>query len=73
MQFKNGDLVRLKSGGPVMTVQFIRDGYAQDAECAWFICKTNKLASFAHDSLEKYESVEPNTKLNTTSVASIVY
>jgi len=34
MNFKEGDVVQLKSGGPSMTVkQLCRDG---DLQCAWF-------------------------------------
>lgn len=40
-QFKKGDVVQLKSGGPCMTIQDI-DDYSQDesgelsASCVWF-------------------------------------
>lgn len=34
MSFKVGDVVRMKSGGPMMTVIKIRDG--GELECAWF-------------------------------------
>ena len=33
MDFSAGDIVRLKSGGPRMTIRWIEDG---DAYCEWF-------------------------------------
>ncbi|MBN4983893.1 DUF2158 domain-containing protein [Stenotrophomonas maltophilia] len=33
MEFKLGDKVKLKSGGPVMTVSSVSD---KDVECQWF-------------------------------------
>jgi uncharacterized protein YodC (DUF2158 family) len=30
---KSGDVVKLKSGGPAMTITVLRDGYAM---CSWF-------------------------------------
>lgn len=73
MQHKKGDLVRLKSGGPVMTVQFIRDGYELVAECTWFVGDNTKTGSFSGDSLEKIEPGELKAKFKPTSAASIMY
>jgi uncharacterized protein YodC (DUF2158 family) len=39
MEFKEGDLVRLKSGGPVMTVEEL---YDEDLSCVWFEKVGNK-------------------------------
>ena len=37
MDFKAGDLVKLKSGGPVMTVQSVGDQYGEPMVwCVWF-------------------------------------
>lgn len=37
MEFKVGDTVRLKSGGPVMAVDFLRtDGSVDSVGCCWF-------------------------------------
>ncbi len=39
MEFKEGDVVRLKSGGPPMTVEQI---YDEDISCVWFEKVGNK-------------------------------
>lgn len=36
--FKVGDVVRLKSGGPKMTVSHIKDG---NVWCTWFVGETD--------------------------------
>ncbi len=37
-EIKAGDNVQLKSGGPVMTVNFVEnDGSTEIAACSWFI------------------------------------
>jgi len=38
MEFKIGDLVKLKSGGPTMTVEDIGPNFAEETTvyCAWF-------------------------------------
>jgi uncharacterized protein YodC (DUF2158 family) len=55
-EFRAGDLVQLKSGGPKMTVDFYReelDVYI----CSWFDHKhERKQDSFAPDTLEKMET-----------------
>ena len=35
-QFKEGDVVRLKSGGPKMTVEWVSDVTPPLAGCVWF-------------------------------------
>jgi uncharacterized protein YodC (DUF2158 family) len=42
-KFKTGDLVQLKSGGPIMTV--VDTGYA-DLVCSWFAGKKHEKGSF---------------------------
>ena len=53
-QFKNGDVVRLKSGGPKMTVENIaRDATGSlYAWCVWFDTSGRQGASFNPDALE---------------------
>jgi len=46
---KVGDVVRLKSGGPAMTVDFI-DG--EQVTCVWFEKTKEKRATFSKGSLE---------------------
>lgn len=47
-KFKTGDLVQLKSGGPVMTVKE-RDSWGY--KCQWFAGKKLDIGSFPEDSL----------------------
>ena len=35
-QFNPGDLVKLKSGGPTMTVEQVRTDLAGKLQCVWF-------------------------------------
>jgi uncharacterized protein YodC (DUF2158 family) len=54
MEFKPGDVVRLKSGGPPkMTVQ--GDSDAGDVLCQWFENGKVEIGTFAPASLEKIE------------------
>ena len=61
-RFSVGDLVKLKSGGPIMTV----DGYAtfdpDQVICKWFSSKKLNSGHFSEDSLEKAETVEVDDK-----------
>jgi uncharacterized protein YodC (DUF2158 family) len=60
MEFKVGDVVRLKSGGPAMTIASIdREGPVR-CYCVWFVVQANGLpdgkpetGSFAADTLTK--------------------
>lgn len=50
VQFQVGDLVVLKSGGPVMTVHYVDpDG---SCSCTWFAGKKNENAHFQGATLE---------------------
>lgn len=62
-QFQKGDVVQLKSGGPLMTVERVgafgggmspRAAF-EGAECVWFEGANVKRESFPHETLEKYE------------------
>jgi uncharacterized protein YodC (DUF2158 family) len=46
--FEGGDKVRLKSGGPIMTVQVAPDHMAY---CVWFVGDKPNHGTFAQDSL----------------------
>jgi uncharacterized protein YodC (DUF2158 family) len=56
MVFKVGDVVRLKSGGPKMTVQsvgdFSREGLKVGVLCVWFRGEDRQQSIFHPDSLE---------------------
>lgn len=49
---KVGDLVILKSGGPLMTIERIRGG---EAQCIWFIGNQKEKENFRLVTLKKYE------------------
>jgi len=55
-KFKAGQIVRLKSGGPKMTVQgYVHlgmDVYIDDVRCKWFVGNADKVGDFHEDSLE---------------------
>ncbi|WP_277023480.1 YodC family protein [Paracoccus hibiscisoli] len=54
--FKSGDIVELKSGGPAMTIED-QGTYSgiRKASCVWFVnMQERKEALFAVDALKKY-------------------
>lgn len=56
---KPGDLVKLKSGGPVMTLGGVGGAYTSEARCFWFVGSEMKSASFPPEALEKGEKATP--------------
>jgi len=50
-ELKIGDVVKLKSGGPKMTVT--RCDVAKKVECVWFLEGRSEVGYFPPDSLEK--------------------
>lgn len=57
MELKIGDTVRLKSGGPVMTIEDIGTPQYSDAPtawCVWFEKTDVKKGSFPMAALDKY-------------------
>lgn len=57
MSFKPGNLVKLKSGGPLMTVR-TTDREGLDVRCDWFdVTNDYKTAWFASDSLQLQNEV----------------
>lgn len=54
--FKVGDIVKLKSGGPDMTVRIVPDSIGKTYTCQWFAAKKLEQGSFPGASLE---SVKP--------------
>lgn len=53
--WKIGDLVRLKSGGPKMTVNAIQGRTGNIIVCTWFVGTDFKEAEFSPDALEKWQ------------------
>jgi uncharacterized protein YodC (DUF2158 family) len=49
-QFKSGDLVQLRGGGPRMTVSFYTVG--DQVQCKWFVGETLTKAEFSEGELE---------------------
>jgi uncharacterized protein YodC (DUF2158 family) len=47
--FKNGDVVQLKSGGPLMTVSEV---IGNDVHCRWFVGNEEKSSSFSSEMLK---------------------
>lgn len=51
-EIKAGDTVQLKSGGPVMTADWVGDNYGtMTANCTWFVGNKKDNASFPVTSL----------------------
>ncbi len=53
--FNVGDVVRLKSGGPKMTVEYIDPGSdaGMKVDCVWFEDRKREIGTFAAAALEK--------------------
>lgn len=51
-KFKIGDVVKLKSGGPDMTVRSAPDNPGQVYQCQWFAGKKLEQGAFREESLE---------------------
>jgi uncharacterized protein YodC (DUF2158 family) len=60
-QFKVGDIVQLKSGGPMMSVQNINKGDTyKPIECSWFAGKKHETARFSAETLKHASSPDEN-------------
>jgi uncharacterized protein YodC (DUF2158 family) len=59
-EFKKGDIVRLKSGGPSMTVERISDSSMVEnpVKCQWFAGHKLQEGWFAPESIELVEESE---------------
>jgi uncharacterized protein YodC (DUF2158 family) len=63
--FKPGDLAKLKSGGPTMSVAtYDKSGRAY---CYWFVGTARKEGSFSDDSLEPADQDSPTTPITAKS------
>lgn len=52
-EFAVGDIVKLKSGGPDMTVRTVPHSGSDYYDCQWFAGKKLELGRFPFDSLEQ--------------------
>ncbi|RQV96945.1 DUF2158 domain-containing protein [bacterium] len=59
-EFKVGDIVRLKSGGPDMTIESTNSLYSGDYDCQWFAGKKLETGSFKEETLIAVDSKETN-------------
>jgi uncharacterized protein YodC (DUF2158 family) len=74
--FKSGDLVVLKSGGPVMTIDTVNTDIFDDSKitgvlCAWFVGTRLERVRFDHSAIEPAQTetvVAPETAAPQTSV-----
>jgi uncharacterized protein YodC (DUF2158 family) len=74
--FKSGDLVVLKSGGPVMTIDTVNTDIFDDSKitgvlCAWFVGTRLERVRFDHSEIEPAQTetvVAPETAAPQTSV-----
>lgn len=57
MNWKVGDVVQLKSGGPAMTVTYYGPGFSRDTivTCQWFVNNEQKSGDFPPEALKAYE------------------
>ena len=58
-KFAVGDIVKLKSGGPEMTVQTVPDSSGQYYNCQWFAGKKLESGRFPANSLESATAAKP--------------
>lgn len=56
IQFKPGDVVKLKSGGPIMTIQSVNEN---SAYCVWFDGTKIKERDFVLDVLVLHSNIPP--------------
>jgi uncharacterized protein YodC (DUF2158 family) len=57
-KFEVGETVKLKSGGPVMTVRFAASATSGGYTCQWFAGKKLEQGQFAEESLVKAEPTQ---------------
>lgn len=57
-KFEVGDIVKIKSGGPDMTVQALPRATSRYYTCQWFAGKKLEQGHFPEDALEKVEKAK---------------
>lgn len=58
-KFAIGDIVKLKSGGPEMTVKTLPTDRSENYTCQWFAGKKLESGSFPPDSVELVNNTTP--------------
>jgi len=59
VKFAVGDIVKIKSGGPEMTVQTLPTAVSNFYSCQWFAGKKLESGRFPPDSLELVKNEKP--------------
>ena len=62
MEFKEGDVVKLKSGGPLMTIQSTDMDDPNEILCCWFVNDKPVVDSFYAEMLEAQPPNEVDSK-----------
>ena len=65
-KFKTGDIVKLKSGSPVMTVKCYDPPDGTDVTCSWFWKDQIQEKSFPEDMLTVHQPIKPSDFFKTT-------
>ena len=63
MQFKVGDIVHLKTGGPEMTVEAV-DARTADVQCTWLVDNVLYRSRFKSLTVRKAKSMAPKLELS---------
>ena len=66
-KYKIGDIVRLKSGGPSMTVESIRDSDG-DIYCHWFAGDKLHAGVFSPEAIGPEDELDPLNKLRRSGL-----
>lgn len=71
-EWKVGDVVQLKSGGPAMTVTAVGLRSGASIQCHWFTDDITKFDTFPPDALKAYENTTTTKPAKRTYTATDV-